>query len=81
MQMMIKAKDLYYLPRIKNLKREYKMCEEKLKILQEEFDNKVHSETGSYYLLTVLSDKIHMVLDLMKSLENQIKILKLENLN
>jgi len=75
---MIKAHDLYYLPRVENLRREYGKCEKKYRELQEEFDHSLDFETGSCYTLNILADKMQTVSDLMVALEDQIERLRLE---
>jgi hypothetical protein len=78
MQITVKAKDLYYLPRVENLEKEYKKCEETFTKLEEEFENGLHFETISCLQLTVLSDRMEVIKSLMESLENRIKTLRLE---
>ena len=75
---MIKAHDLYYLPRVENLKKEQEKCKERLKFLEDDFEHRLHFETISYPQLTVLQDQMQTVMDLMSALEDQIEVFKLE---
>jgi hypothetical protein len=78
---MITAQDLYFLPRVENLEREYKKCSYKLFELQEYFDEILKFETCDPYTLNLIIDQKWMLQELMDSIENQIIKLKSETLN
>jgi hypothetical protein len=78
---LLKASDLYYLPRVKNLEREYKKCEFRLAELNLEFSNYLDSESCCPYKLDIISDKICIVKDLMRGIKIQIKRLECEFCN
>jgi hypothetical protein len=78
---MLKAEDFYYLPRVNNLKSEYKKCESRLRELEDEFDKEIYFETCSTYTLNIISDKIFTVKEIMKAIMGQIKRLQSEFCN
>jgi hypothetical protein len=78
---MISIMDLYYLPRVENLKKEYKKCSEKLFELQDQFDELIHFETCDPYTLNLIEDQKWMIYDLMSAIEDQIETLRLSTLN
>jgi DNA repair exonuclease SbcCD ATPase subunit len=77
----LSASDFYYLPRVKNLEREYNKCEDYLKNLQQEFDQLLDYETCSTHKLNVIADKMQTAKDLMKAINQQVKKLKYEFCN
>lgn len=77
----IYAKDLYYLPRVENLEREYEKIEIHMKELEDEFDKSIYYETISTPLLNVISDRMQTCTLLMSAIKLEIKRLHLEICN
>ena len=77
----VKGEDLYYLPRVENLRREYEKCAQRLFELQEQFDELIHFETCDPYTLNLIEDQKWTVQELMDAIEDQIERLRLETLN
>ena len=78
---MVSSYDLWYLPRVKNLEREYRKCAEKLFELEEDFNTYVELESADPFVLNVLAARKQDVQELMDSLKNQMERLRLETLN
>lgn len=78
---MMTAEDFYYLPRVKNLEKQYQKCAKVLFELQEEFDDHIHFETCDPHFLNLIESKKWDVQELMEAIEDQIQKLKLSFLN
>jgi hypothetical protein len=77
----VTANDLYYLPRVKNLEREYNKIESRLLELEDEFDKSLDFETISVYKLNIISAQMQTCASLMSALKQEILRLKLEVCN
>lgn len=78
---MISANEFYYLPRVENLKKEYKKCSDRLFELQEKFDELINFEICDPYTLNLIEDQKWTIHDLMSAIEDQIERLQLSTLN
>ena len=78
---MISTYDFYYIPRVKNLERQYKKCESKLQELNESFNACLEIEACDPYVLNVLHSRIIDIEELMISLDDEMERLRLETLN
>jgi len=78
---MLNAADFYYLPRIKNLEREFQKCSAKFNQLDREYREYLELSNPSIAHLNILASQLETVVELMEAISNQIKRLKLEFCN
>ena len=81
MEEMISANDLYYLPRLENLRKEYEACVEKIKELDETWDEYLEFENFTIFELNMISSQRQTAHALMEALEKEMDRIKFETLN
>ena len=77
----IRAKDLYFQPRIDNLSIELNKCIDKLNEITKEIDIYLDSEMIDILQINVMMDHKQMLEETKKAVENQIQRITLETLN
>jgi len=77
----IKAKDLYFQPRIDNLSIELHKCVDKLDEITKEIDIYLDGEMIDIFQLNVMMDHKQMLAETKKAVEDQIQRITLETLN
>ena len=78
---MISAEDLFYLKKVENLEREYRICVNKLEELETTWDEYLQFENFSIMELNMISSQKQHVKELKETIEKQIERLKLESMN
>jgi len=78
---MLNAADFYYLPRIKNLEKEFLKCSSKFTQLDKEYREYLELNNPSIAQLNILASQIETVVELMAAISSQIKRLQLEFCN
>lgn len=78
---MINAEDLYYLPRIENLERQYEKLNKELAELKQTFDEYLEYEKFTALELNLISSQIQTCEELMKAIKEQRNTLRLQTLN
>jgi hypothetical protein len=77
----IKAKDLYFQPRVDNLTKELQKSVAKIDEISDIIDNYLDSNVIDMFQLNILLDHKQNLEDTKKAVENQIQRIKLETLN
>ena len=77
----VKAKDLYFQPRVDNLSNELKKCIKKLNEISYEIDRYLDSEMIDIFQLNVMMDHRKILRETKTAIQNQIQRIRLETLN
>lgn len=78
---MISAEDIFYLKKVENLEREYRICVNKLEELEASWEEYLQFENFSILEMNMISDQRQQVTEIRDAIEKQINRLKLETLN
>ena len=78
---MLNANDFYYLPRVKNLEKEFLKCSERFSQLDREYQEYIELCNPSIAYLNVLASQLATVTELIQAIKGQIERLKLEFCN
>ena len=77
----VKAKDLYFQPRVDNLSNELKKCIKKLNEISYEIDRYLDSEMIDIFQLNVMMDHRKILRETKTAIQNRIQRIRLETLN
>lgn len=78
---MISADDLFYLKKVENLEREYRICVHKLEELDTTWEEYLQFENFSIMELNMIASQKQTARELKKAIEDQITRLKSEMMN
>lgn len=78
---MISADDLFYLKKVENLEKEYRICVNKLEELDATWDEYIEFENFSVMELNMIASRRQHVRELKKAIEDEMARLKFETLN
>ena len=78
---MISAEDIFYLKKVENLEREYRICVNKLEELDATWEEYLQFENFSVMELNMIASQKQTVRELKEAIEDQIARLKFETLN
>ncbi len=78
---MITADDLYYLPRLKNMEKQYNKLIREYKDLTETFNEYLLLKTLPILEINLLADKMRVAEDLIETIFEQKRIIRLQALN
>lgn len=78
---MISADDLFYLKKVENLEREYRICVHKLEELDATWEEYLQFENFSIMELNMIASQKQTARELKKAIEDQIIRLKSEMMN
>jgi predicted GTPase len=78
---MISAEDLFYLKKVENLEKEYRICANKIEELDAAWEEYLQFENFSVMELNIISSQKQHAYELMRAIQDEIERIKFEAMN